>query len=186
MSSSSDVNEICDVMPDVCDDVIADADAIFNIIDEDGDGTISRTELVLHLVKAGYTEDSVHMLFEKLDANKDEVLSRNELRDGFLKFTPLRSAPGLGNYNEQFVDEIHADADALFASIDVDASGTITKDELRNHLKQFSKYSFKAISNIFSMLDVNRDGEIEKQELRDAFVKYSALRQAIGEGPNFK
>ena len=45
---------------------------------------------------------------------------------------------------------------------------------------------FKAISSIFSLLDVNRDGEIEKAELRAAFVKYSALRQAIGEGPNWK
>ena len=35
---------------------------------------------------------------------------------------------------------------------------TTTKDELRDHLKQFSKYSFKAISNIFKLLDVNRDG----------------------------
>jgi len=36
------------------------------------------------------------------------------------------------------------------------------------------------------MLDVNSDGSIERAELREAFVKYSALRVAIGEGPNFK
>jgi hypothetical protein len=36
------------------------------------------------------------------------------------------------------------------------------------------------------LLDVNKDGEVERDELREAFVKYSALRQAIGEGPNFK
>ena len=61
-----------------------------------------------------------------------------------------------------------------------------TKDELREHLKQFSGYSFKAISNIFKLLDVNNDGGIEKAEIREAFVKYSALRLAVGEGPNFK
>ena len=65
-------------------------------------------------------------------------------------------------------------------------NGTIDKEELRTHLKTFTKYSYKAISNIYKLLDVNEDGEIERSELRDAFVKYSALRQAIGEGPNFK
>ena len=58
--------------------------------------------------------------------------------------------------------------------------------EYKEHLKTFTKYSFKAISNIYKLLDVNKDGQIERSELRDAFVKYSALRQAIGEGPNFK
>ena len=170
----------------VCDDVEADADAVFSVIDVDGDGSITRTELVLHLHKAGYSEDACNMLFEKLDTNQDEEISREELRAGFLKYTPLRSAPGLGAYNAGFIAEIHADADALFAAIDADGDGTVSKDELRDHLKQFSKYSFKAISNIFKMLDVNKDGDIERGELRNAFVKYSALRQAIGEGPNFK
>ena len=68
----------------------------------------------------------------------------------------------------------------------MNGDGSITKDELREHLKQFSSYSFKAISNLFKLLDVNKDGGIERDELREAFVRSSALRQAIGEGPNFK
>ena len=58
--------------------------------------------------------------------------------------------------------------------------------QLRNHLKEFSSYSFKAIGKIFKMLDGDGDNSITQSEMRDAFVKYSALRQAIGEGPNFK
>ena len=49
-----------------------------------------------------------------------------------------------------------------------------------------SGYSFKAISALFKVLDVDKSGGVDKDELRAAFVKYSALRQAIGEGPNFK
>merc|ERR1712106_828976 len=113
-------------------------------------------------------------VFAKLDTDGDGEITPEELRQGFLQYTPLRSAPGLGAYNSQFVEEIHEDADTLFNSIDTDNSGEISKEELREHLKTFK------------LLDVNKDGDIEKKELRDAFVKYSALRQAIGEGPNFK
>jgi len=186
MEAASDVEEICDVIPDVCQQIEADADAVFSVIDENGDGGISRVELMQHLTKAGYKTEAVNMLFDKLDTNKDDELSREELRAGFLQYTPLRSAPGLGAYNMDFITEIHADADALFNAIDVDGNGSISKDELREHLKRVSEYSFKAISNMFKLLDVNKDGAVEKEELRDAFVKYSALRQAIGEGPNFK
>jgi len=186
-AASGSVDEICDVLPEkVCVDVEADADAVFTVIDENGDGSISRAELLAHLTKSGYTEKAADLIFDKLDTDKSEEISKEELRAGFLQYTPLREAPGLGRYNAEFINEIHTDADALFAAVDADNSGSISKEELRDHLKQFSKYSFKAISNIFQLLDVNNDGYIEKQELRDAFVKYSALRQAIGEGPNFK
>jgi Ca2+-binding EF-hand superfamily protein len=152
-SMSSEVEEICEAIPDseVCDAIEADANAVFAIIDVNGDGGISREELMSHLTKAGYNEKAVGVLFDKLDTNKDDEISKEELTAGFLKYTPLRSAPGLGAYNANFVDEIHADADALFAALDADGSGAISKEELRNHLKQFSDYSFKAIGNIFKV-----------------------------------
>lgn len=166
--------------------IAADADAVFNVIDVDGDGSVSREELTKHLVGAGYTESAVGAIFSKLDSNADGVLSREELRAGFMNYSPLRTAPGLGAYNSEFVTEINADADTLFNSIDTDASGDISEMELRMHLRTFSGYSDAAITNIFSMLDIDEDGDISQEELRNAFVKYSALRQAIGEGPNFK
>jgi len=186
LAMASDIDEICDVIPDTCQEVEADADAVFSIIDVNGDGEISRDELVAHLTGAGYTEAAVNLIFDKLDTNNDASLSQEELRMGFLQYTPLRKAPGLGSYNDKFVNEIHHDADALFATIDEDASGTITPLELRAHLEDTTEYTPRAIGNVFRLLDVNQDGEIERTELRAAFVKYSALRQAIGEGPNFK
>jgi len=184
---ASDAEELCGILPDnVCEQIYEDADAVFAVIDENGDGSISRKELTKHLTGAGYSVAAVGKIFGKLDVDGSGELSKEELRQGFLQYTPLREAPGLGSYNQQFVDEIHEDADRVFSSIDSNNDGSVTKDELREHLKVFSGYSFKAISNVFKLLDVNRDGEISKDELREAFVKYSALRQAIGEGPNFK
>jgi len=184
--NTADIEEICGVMPDVCADVEADADAVFTILDVNGDGSITLAELQAHLAKAGYSQAAIDVVFKKLDSDADGAISRDELRAGFLKYTPLREAPGLGAYNADFVNEIHADADALFNAVDTDGSGTISKEELRNHLKSFSDFTFKAIGSIYKLLDVNKDGNIERAELREAFVKYSALRIAIGEGPNFK
>lgn len=71
----------------------------------------------------------------------DGEIGKEELRAGFRAFTPLRKAPGLGNYNEEFVSEIHADADSLFNAIDIDGNGQITEAELRVHLREFSNFA---------------------------------------------
>jgi len=163
-----------------------DGDAVFSCIDKDGNGEITQEELTEHLTSSGYTPEAVGKIFEKLDTDKSGTLSREELKAGLRNYTPLRKAPGFGNYNEEFKTEIHADADALFNSVDFDNDGEITDVELRVHLREFSKYTDAAISNVFELLDVDGNGGIDRTELRSAFVRYSALRQAIGAGPNFK
>jgi len=163
-----------------------DADNVFSVIDVDGNGEIDRDELVTHLTGAGYKAEAVEKIFEKLDVDASGSLSREELRAGFRNYTPLRKAPGFGNYNEEFKEEIHVDADRLFTSVDADNDGEVTEAELRVHLRQFSRFSDPAITSIFEMLDVDENGAIDRDELRSAFVRCSALRQAIGEGPNFK
>ena len=107
---------------------------MFAVIDENGDGSISLPELKYatrpepqtsrlqaglpltraslaldrkHLLKSGYNEMAVEKVFAKLDTDGDGEITPEELRQGFLQYTPLRSAPGLGAYNSQFVDEIH-------------------------------------------------------------------------------
>jgi len=128
----------------------------------------------------------VSNIFQKLDTNKDGSLSEEELFNGLKQYTPLREAPGFGSYNSQFVTEIHADADNLFDSIDMDGNGHISEVELRVHMRTYSGYSDAAITNFFELIDGDNSGEISREELRDTFVKYSSVRQAIGLGPNFK
>jgi Ca2+-binding EF-hand superfamily protein len=164
-----------------------DADCIFTIIDVDGSGTISREELTDHLSVAGYTKKVINKIYDKMDYNKDNQISKEEFRGAMFLFTALQSAPGLGNYNAEFVKEMYEDADHVFQSADADGNGEIDQSEMKSHLsRMFAKSSDKATDNIFRMLDTNGDGRISREEFRDAFCRYSALRQAIGEGPNFK
>ena len=98
----------------------------------------------------------------------------------FLKFSPLRVAPGLGAYNSKFVDEIEADADAVFDEMDVDSDGVVSREELRAQLRRSAEFSDAAVDRIFAALDANDDGVVSRDELRAAFVRCSALRAATG------
>jgi len=168
--------------------VHSDADVIFSIIDKDGNGFIEKAELTGHLKPSGYTEQVISTIFGKMDMNNDGKISKQEFQGGMVLFSQLQSAPGLGNYNSEFVTEIHEDADQVFQSVDSDSDGSITVKELKSHMNRvkFNSYSESAIDRIFLLLDFDGNKSIDKDELRDAFVRFSALRQAIGEGPNYK
>ena len=87
------------------------ADATFAIIDVDGGGTLSRAEFTNHLSVSGYNTETIDKIFNKMDVNKDEEISREEFRNGMVLLAALQSAPGLGNYNAEFAKEIMEDAD---------------------------------------------------------------------------
>lgn len=169
----------------------AEADAIFAVIDLDNDGAISRSELGGHLTAAGYTAAAVSKVFRTLDRNSDGSISQEEFRDGFVRNAPLRNAPGLGDYRSEFVEEIHAEADLIYDDIDHDGDGEISLTELYEHLlapEFFAKdggsalvdYSPSTIEKMFNTLDINEDGKVSREEMRDGFVRFSALRIALG------
>ena len=87
------------------------ADATFAIIDVDGGGSLSRSEFTNHLSVSGYNTETIDKIFNKMDVNKDEEISREEFRNGMVMLAALQSAPGLGNYNAEFAKEIMEDAD---------------------------------------------------------------------------
>ena len=71
---------VCEVAATPTAEIHADADAVFNVIDVDGDGTVTLTEITDHLEKSGYKPDAVAKIFEKLDTDKSGCISRDELR----------------------------------------------------------------------------------------------------------
>ena len=74
--------------------VRADADAVFERIDGDGDGAISNDELRAHFRDRGYTDVAIDRIFATLDVDLDGEISRDELCDAFVKYSALRFASG--------------------------------------------------------------------------------------------
>lgn len=72
--------------------VHAEADRMFDIVDENGDGEISSEELLTHLKSLGYSEIASEAVMRSLDSNTDGKLSRSELQTGFEKYSALRQA----------------------------------------------------------------------------------------------
>ena len=153
----------------------AEADAFFDAIDTDSNGSIDVEELRSHLASNGYSSSSVDAIFPLLDTDASGEVDRDELREAFVKFdTPsMRLALGLGT----------SEADAAFDRIDANGDGEIEQSEVASYLtaKGYPNPEETA-SAIFRSLDVNGDGAISRQELREGYVKYSSLREALGLG----
>ena len=164
------------------DNVHSVADALFNVIDRNGDEAINKEELGCHLLLARYSEAQIEGLFDLLDVNNDGSVSRVELREAFVRYPPLRSAPAMGSLSKSARSAVHAEADATFTSLDIDGDGRLSLAELMTHFAGVDgpTYSAEAVEKIFRDLDKNGDGEISASEFRGGFVRYRAYRLAFG------
>ena len=61
----------------------AEADATFAEIDTDGDGFITRAEVIVYITKQGGTEEQANGTFDELDTDKDGKLTKEEFRAAF-------------------------------------------------------------------------------------------------------
>jgi len=153
----------------------AEADTFFATIDTNGDGVISCDELRAHLGTVGYGEEAVGSIFALLDGDDNGEISQAELRHAFVRYDDpaLRLALGLGT----------TEADAIFSKIDINGDGQISKGELTAFMTAGGFPLERGLADsIFNTLDTNRDGAVSREELRTGYVRYSALRDALGLG----
>ncbi|CAH8657451.1 unnamed protein product [Schistosoma margrebowiei] len=88
---------------------------LFNALDNNGDGVVSRQELTTCLVKAGISMAKVEQVMNQLDLN----------RDGFITLDEFKTALGLNK-------EPAAEWRRLFMQMDQDRSGEIDVNELQS------------------------------------------------------
>ena len=149
----------------------AEADAFFDAVDTNGDGAVSPQEMRKHVSSIGYEPAAAERFFALLDADQSGEVSRDEVREAFLRYADpaLRLALGLGT----------SEADSIFVAIDANGDGDVEQSELALYLSR-KGYAAEAAATIFATLDVNGDGRISREELRNGYVRYAALRDALG------
>lgn len=175
-------------------EVEAEANEVFDAIDQNGDGYITRDELAQHLTGTGYSMRAIDGMFGSIDSNADGKISRAEMQAAYKRYesSSLRLALGLAAgvaARDDAADARHTrtmngriqTADELFSLIDTNGDGEISLAELRAHLGGRG-YASATVDTIFSLLDVApKDGIISRDELRRCFetYEYSALRLAL-------
>merc|ERR1711990_117879 len=101
----------------------------------------------------GYTEEAISKIFTLVDVSpKDDTVSREELREAFVRYPPLRNAPAMGSLSKSERNPLHAEADAMFTALDLDGNGLLSLEELQQHFSfaEGPSYSANAVANIFS------------------------------------
>ncbi|TPP65601.1 16 kDa calcium-binding protein [Fasciola gigantica] len=121
---------------------------IFQTLDRDGNGIVSRTELERGLQQAGVNPKSIERVMNDLDLNCDGKIALGE----------YKLALGL-------TDEPLAEWKQLFFSMDKDGSGTVTKQELKAMFDEMSMpISYSVIEAWIADHDVNGDGNLNFEE----------------------
>jgi len=149
------------------DDVIAQADALFDNIDSNDDNGISNDELELYLEKEGYSTNSIRYLFTALDKDADGKVSREEMRYAFSNYEveALYNAFGLTEKTAMPKTAISVAVDQMKYNEAVTEIRSDAKIDDKTNPQMFTKLA----DRVFDMIDKNDDGEINKEELREFF-----------------
>jgi len=133
---------------------IDDVKGLFKAIDIDGDGLLSKEEM---MVSPGckFDKEQIEAIYELGDSNGDEVLDIGE----FIAILYPSAGEALAKLSKNFpnIDQVKD----LFKRLDVDNDGSITKAELAESSQKFTPQEVDAI---MSLGDINDDGAIDLEE----------------------
>jgi Ca2+-binding EF-hand superfamily protein len=149
---------------------------LFNQIDLNGDGSVSKTELEQAVSKAGGSSQGADALYAALDPNNSGGVSEQQ----FAQILPGSALPGSG-----FSDQVQAQligyqaqgwpgasslppgdrlAQSLFAQIDSNGDGTISQSELEQAVTKAGGTK-EAADALYAKLDPNGTGSVSEQQL---------------------
>jgi calcium-dependent protein kinase len=125
---------------------------LFKLLDKSNDG-----RLTIHELQHGYKE---HLKDPFLDAHADEIFKHMDSDgDNFIEFEEfMRASAKISN---NYSKAIWAEA---FRHYDVDGSGKISSDELKNILSSDKKDKNQILKDLITKIDINRDGEVSFDE----------------------
>ena len=148
------------------DELFAEADSLFDMLDTNNDGGISNEELKSHLESIGFAAESIRSLFTILDKNADGIISKAEMRFAWSKYDTVNLYKAFGldindtgtPYNE-VIESIRSDANNKNNNNNDITEAVSTSPELLTKLADI----------IFDSIDTDRSEEIDAEELRMHF-----------------
>ena len=129
-----------------------DLDKIFKAIDLDGDGTLSKEEILLCYEEhfgVPITEKEVDELFARIDLDNNGTIDYTEFVAACMEEKSLIT-------NERLKQ--------AFAMFDKDNSGALSPDEIKEVLCFNSEVTPEEVDDIVKQFDQNGDGEIQFDE----------------------
>ena len=147
----------------------SDIAAAFKLFDKDGDGTIDKAELFAILTRSGsnaLAAEDARALIAEFDTNGDGVLSLSEftaaISDSAALGAAVRESEAYANdlYDRRAAPHMNA-IKALFNLLDVDGSGHLTVDELKEAVAFYEGAAFD--EDLFlQWYDTNHAIEVER------------------------
>ena len=141
----------------------ADMLSIFQSLDKDNSGTLSKAELMQGFEQLFGSE------IEDVEAEVTRIMQQVDSdRSGEIDYTEF----AIATMNRQkMLSREHVEA--AFRAFDLDGNGTISKDELRTMLGGNKHYSDEVWEGIVKEVDQNGDGVIDFREFMDMMMRYS-------------
>ncbi|KAH3748474.1 hypothetical protein DPMN_182920, partial [Dreissena polymorpha] len=130
----------------------------FSVLDENGDGRISKTEIARAYRLAGFnpTKTELEQIVKEHDANDDGYIDFEEY------FNVMRSKMIKVDFEKDRMK-------TAFKVLDVNNDGFISVEELRNALSRTGDhFTDREIDEILRLADKNNDGRIDYNEFVDA------------------
>ena len=132
----------------------------FKKIDKNGDGKLSKGELLeeyMKIMKKNEAVEEVSHIMELVDTNNSGFIDYSEFITACVKRNHLLNNQSL---------------DIAFKSFDIDGSGKITAEELKNILGVTVEYSDDIMKGLINQADQNGDGVIDLNEFKEMMLNY--------------
>ncbi|KAF5404879.1 Calmodulin [Paragonimus heterotremus] len=146
---------------------------LFKMLDTDGNNSISLKELTCELAKFGFRKKQIETFLSTFDLNGDNEITLDEYK---LKL----EIPFEGSENENPENSLNPHAEKLmnlFAELDKDKNGKITKEELNEGLRK-QNFEKEQIEELMQELDLDGDGTITLGEYKVALgLTYESLTE---------